>query len=517
MTMGGNASQKVWLVTGCSSGLGRSFVRAIVAQGDIAVATARDPETLRLLQAQHPGQVMPLALDVTRRDQIQQVVDHVIGTLGRIDGLINNAGYGYRAAVEEGTPEEVDRLFQTNFFGPVALIQAVLPHMLRQRAGAIVNISSIAAVNTFPGSGYYGASKCALEGLSSALEKEVAPLGIQVMVVEPGAFRTDFSGRSLRQAEKAIADYAETAGRRRIEHDHSQGTRTRGPGWCWRPSGGPSLPSVWCWGRTPGKCTPRPPRPTSPLWNLGWRRAGRRPSHQTPFDRTGKESDTMKRWTARLLAAGLALTLAACGSTPATGGTGQTAPATASLSEGLPSGDRILIAYFSVPETDGVDAVSGASRVVVDGTVLGNNQYLAQLLQAETGGDLFPIETVQTYPGSHDALLDFAYQERSDGARPALATQLENLDQYDVIFLGYPNWNSDLPMPLYTFLETYDFSGKTILPFTAHGGSSFSRTVQTIADLQPGATVVEDGLAISRNDVPQAPEAVSQWVAGLTP
>lgn len=172
---------------------------------------------------------MPLALDVTRRDQIQQVVDHVIGTLGRIDGLINNAGYGYRAAVEEGTPEEVDRLFQTNFFGPVALIQAVLPHMRRQRAGAIVNISSIAAVNTFPGSGYYGASKCALEGLSSALEKEVAPLGIQVMVVEPGAFRTDFSGRSLRQAEKAIADYAETAGRRRIEHDHSHGTQPGDP------------------------------------------------------------------------------------------------------------------------------------------------------------------------------------------------------------------------------------------------------------------------------------------------
>ena len=518
MTMGGNASQKVWLVTGCSSGLGRSFVRAIVAQGDIAVATARDPETLRLLQAQHPGQVMPLALDVTRRDQIQQVVDHVIGTLGRIDGLINNAGYGYRAAVEEGTPEEVDRLFQTNFFGPVALIQAVLPHMLRQRAGAIVNISSIAAVNTFPGSGYYGASKCALEGLSSALEKEVASRSwwwnrgpsARISPAVP-------SGRRRRPSRITPRPPGAAGSSMTTATAPSQGTRTRGPGWCWRPSGGPSLPSVWCWGRTPGKCTPRPPRPTSPLWNLGWRRAGRRPSHQTPFDRTGKESDTMKRWTARLLAAGLALTLAACGSPPATGGTGQTAPATASLSEGLPSGDRILIAYFSVPETDGVDTVSGASRVVVDGTVLGNNQYLAQLLQGETGGDLFPIETVQTYPGSHDALLDFAYQERSDGARPALATQLENLDQYDVIFLGYPNWNSDLPMPLYTFLETYDFSGKTILPFTAHGGSGFSRTVQTIADLQPGATVVEDGLAISRNDVPQAPEAVSQWVAGLTP
>lgn len=225
----------------------------------------------------------------------------------------------------------------------------------------------------------------------------------------------------------------------------------------------------------------------------------------------------MKRWTARLLVAGLALTLAACGSTPATGGTGQTAPATASLSEGLPSGDRILIAYFSVPETDGVDTVSGASRVVVDGTVLGNNQYLAQLLQGETGGDLFRIETVQTYPGSHDALLEFAYQERSDGARPALATPLENLDQYDVIFLGYPNWNSDLPMPLYTFLETYDFSGKTILPFTAHGEAASPGRCRPLRICSPGATVVEDGLAISRNDVPQAPEAVSQWVAGLTP
>ena len=154
---------------------------------------------------------------------------------------------------------------------------------------------------------------------------------------------------------------------------------------------------------------------------------------------------------------------------PATGGTGQTAPATASLSEGLPSGDRILIAYFSVPETDGVDTVSGASRVVVDGKVLGNNQYLAQLLQGETGGDLFPIETVQTYPGT--TMPCWTSPTRSGATGPDLPwpPPLENLDQYDVIFLGYPNWNSDLPMPLYTFLETYDFSGKTILPFTAHG------------------------------------------------
>lgn len=176
------------------------------------------------------------------------------------------------------------------------------------------------------------------------------------------------------------------------------------------------------------------------------------------------------------------------------------------------SNRNILIAYFSVPETDGVDTVAGASRVVVDGEVLGNNQYIAQLIQQEVGGDLFRIETVQEYPGTHEALLEFAYNELSDNARPKLATQIENLDSYDVIFLGYPNWNSDLPMPLYTFLEQYDFNGKTIIPFTTHGGSGFSRTVQTIEELQPGATVVEDALSISRNYVPEAQNDVASWV-----
>ena len=108
----------------------------------------------------------------------------------------------------------------------------------------------------------------------------------------------------------------------------------------------------------------------------------------------------------------------------------------------------------------------------MDGEVLGNTQYIAQLIRpTETGGDLFRIETVQEYPGSHDALLDYAYNELTENARPELASQIENPDSYDVIFLGYPNWNSDLPMPLYSFLEEYDFSGKAIIPFTTHGGS----------------------------------------------
>lgn len=176
---------------------------------------------------------------------------------------------------------------------------------------------------------------------------------------------------------------------------------------------------------------------------------------------------------------------------------------------------NILIAYFSVPETDGVDAVAGASRVVVDGEVLGNTQYIAQLIQQQTGGDLFRIETVQEYPGSHDPLLEFAYNERAEGTRPELAAQMENLDSYDIIFLGYPNWNADLPMLLYTLLEQTDLSGKTIVPFTTHGGSGFSRTIQTIQELQPNATVVSDGLSISRNSVAQAESDVASWVSGL--
>lgn len=111
--------------------------------------------------------------------------------------------------------------------------------------------------------------------------------------------------------------------------------------------------------------------------------------------------------------------------------------------------------------------------------------------------------------------MDFAYDEKADNARPALSSKIENLDEYDVIFLGYPNWNSDLPMPLYSFLEEYDFSGKTIIPFTTHGGSGFSGTIRTIAEIQPGATVIEDGLSLSRNSVPDAQRDVEEWVAGL--
>ena len=182
------------------------------------------------------------------------------------------------------------------------------------------------------------------------------------------------------------------------------------------------------------------------------------------------------------------------------------------------SESSVLIAYFSVPEdidTEGIDADAGASIVVKDEQVMGNLEYMADIIQDTIGGDLFRIETVEEYPLDHDPLVDQAAQEQDENARPELASQIENPDQYDTILLGYPNWWGDMPMPLYTFLEEYDFSGKTIIPFTAHGGSGFSDTVNTIGELQPEAEVSEEGLSISRNDVADAEEEIRAWAEGL--
>lgn len=146
---------------------------------------------------------------------------------------------------------------------------------------------------------------------------------------------------------------------------------------------------------------------------------------------------------------------------------------------------------------------------------MGNVEYMASVIQETVGGNLFQIETVQQYPLDHDPLVDQAAEEQDADARPELATHIENLDPYDTIFLGYPNWWGDMPQSLYTFLEEYDFSGKTIIPFCPHGGSGFSRTESTIAELQPGATVSENGLTISRNDVADSHDQIAQWAAGL--
>ena len=166
-------------------------------------------------------------------------------------------------------------------------------------------------------------------------------------------------------------------------------------------------------------------------------------------------------------------------------------------------------------DTSGVDAIAGASIVVRDGEAVGNVEYMANVIAETVGADLFRIETVQQYPLEHEALVDQAAQEQDADARPELATHIENLEQYDTIFLGYPNWWGDMPQAHYTFLEEYDFSGKTIIPFCPHGGSGFSRTESTIAELQPDATVSEEGLAISRNNVAGSAEQVADWANSL--
>lgn len=218
-----------WLITGCSTGLGRSLAQAVLKRGYNAVVTARDAEKLKDFQRDFSEKALVLPLDVTDNTSIQKAVQTAKERFGGIDVLVNNAGYGYRAAVEEGDSNDTARLFDTNFWGPVALIKAVLPDMRAKRSGAIINVSSIAALRTAPGSGYYAASKCALEGMSDGLRIETAPLGIKVMTVEPGAFRTDFAGRSLTESGIVIEDYAETAGTRRIGKDTSHGTQPGNP------------------------------------------------------------------------------------------------------------------------------------------------------------------------------------------------------------------------------------------------------------------------------------------------
>ena len=173
--------------------------------------------------------------------------------------------------------------------------------------------------------------------------------------------------------------------------------------------------------------------------------------------------------------------------------------------------------YFSQPETDKPDNMTQEednSTVVIDGKVLGNTQYMAQVIAENTNSDIFRIEPSIPYPTDHTTLVNQASEEKQDKARPAIKNEIENLDKYDTIYIGYPIWWGDMPMILYTFFESYDFSGKTLITFNTHGGSGFSNTVSTIRSLEPDATVVE-GLSISRNHIQDAKDEIVEWVNGL--
>lgn len=205
-----NNGSKVWFITGASRGLGARVVRAALASGDRVVAAVRDPARADL--PAHP-ELLVVALDVRDEAGAQAAVRAAVERFGRIDVLVNNAGYGLLAAIEEGSAAEVEAMFATNVFGLLTVTRAVLPQMRAQRSGHVINVSSLGGYAAYAGWGLYGASKFAVEGITEALAQEVAPLGIRATVVEPGFFRTEFlDPASLRRAGREIADYAGTVG-----------------------------------------------------------------------------------------------------------------------------------------------------------------------------------------------------------------------------------------------------------------------------------------------------------------
>ena len=217
----------VWFITGCSTGFGRELAKHVLERGYRTVVTARNPDQVKDLAGK--GKALVLKLDVTDQGQIDAAINAAEEKFGRIDVLVNNAGIGYFAAVEESEEDEVRRMFEINVFGLSRMIHAALPGMRKRRKGFIVNFSSIGGLVSFPATGYYHATKYAVEGLSEALWQEVEPLGINIMLVEPSGFRTDWAGRSANESKRQIDDYAATAGVRRGQSRAGSGKQPGDP------------------------------------------------------------------------------------------------------------------------------------------------------------------------------------------------------------------------------------------------------------------------------------------------
>lgn len=176
---------------------------------------------------------------------------------------------------------------------------------------------------------------------------------------------------------------------------------------------------------------------------------------------------------------------------------------------------KILIVYFTAAENSGVDAIASASYTMIGGEAVGRVRAVADMIQEQTGGELFSIQTSTIYPADGGALIDQAADEQNQDFRPELTSHIENFDDYEIVFVGYPNWWYDMPMAMYSFFEEYDFSGKTIIPFNVHNGSRFSGTINTIQELEPDATVIEDGFTVSEHNVSDARDDVQEWLDGL--
>jgi NAD(P)-dependent dehydrogenase (short-subunit alcohol dehydrogenase family) len=217
--------QRVWFITGASTGFGRLLAEEVLKADDKVVATARKLDNVADLEKKYPQTAQALSLDVTDAGQVDSAVAQAFARFGRVDVLVNNAGYGVAGAIEEVSEAEFMPMFETNVFGLLRVTRALLPHLRKQRSGHILNLSSIGGVVAGPGIGFYNATKFAVEGLSEALAAELAPLGIHVTIIEPGPFRTDFLGRSGVVAKTRLPDYDNTAGNMRkyfAENDGKQ-------------------------------------------------------------------------------------------------------------------------------------------------------------------------------------------------------------------------------------------------------------------------------------------------------
>ena len=220
---------KTWLITGCSSGFGQALAEAVLARGDNLIATARRAEGLRGLSDRYPDAVRATALDVTEEGSAAAAVELADEAFGGLDVLVNNAGFGFMGAVEEATPQEYRPMFETNVFGLIETTRAALPALRKRKGARVVNFSSGAGIAGAAGYGYYNATKFAVEGLSEALAQELAPLGLAVIIVEPGPFRTEFLGRSIATAKAEIDAYAETSGKLRQYRDSNNGKQAGDP------------------------------------------------------------------------------------------------------------------------------------------------------------------------------------------------------------------------------------------------------------------------------------------------
>lgn len=219
---------KVWFITGASAGFGKAFAKYALEQGYNVVVTARRMEKLQEISDIAPEKVAAIKMDVNNTTEVQKAMQQAVDRFGKIDVLINNAGYGIVGAVEETPEDELRAQMETNFFGAVAVTKAFLPQFRKQKSGAIVNMSSMGGQISFAGFSAYSASKFALEGMSEALAGELAPFGVKVMIVEPGAFRTDFAGSALKQMPELEA-YKETVGNTRAFADGMHNTQEGDP------------------------------------------------------------------------------------------------------------------------------------------------------------------------------------------------------------------------------------------------------------------------------------------------